>query len=299
MLGALPLKQHVVEFIIGTGVVTDGVVDATSTTGPWSWHVPDGVCELTFDGVAGGRGGQGGASVASMVSAGGGCGGGSGAALFGQVFKVRPSSTLTITLGAGGTGGSMNADGVNGGHTTVSGLLPGHCVWAEAAGSVVMRGSNSYQGPSPTASTTSATLGGGGPDMADPGSDGNSWAYLMTLMIGVSPVSGNGGTGGGGKVGESGGSGQEAIASYDNTFFNLVHVDGSSRSGAGTFTGGVSRGGGGPGLMSEFGLGGIGGTGAAGGDAPIYGAGGGGGAGGFVGGKGGDGYVRFTYWSAT
>jgi hypothetical protein len=33
------MKQHVVEFIRGSGVVTDGVVDVSSVNGPWKWVV--------------------------------------------------------------------------------------------------------------------------------------------------------------------------------------------------------------------------------------------------------------------
>ena len=59
MLNGLNLRQHVVEFIRGTGVVTDGVVDATSTTGPWTWTMPR-AQEATLDMCGAGGGGAGG-----------------------------------------------------------------------------------------------------------------------------------------------------------------------------------------------------------------------------------------------
>ena len=74
MLNGLNLTQHVVEFVRGAGLVTDGVVDATSTTGPWTWTMPRAL-EATIDACGAGGGGAGGGSPT------GGGGGGGGARL--------------------------------------------------------------------------------------------------------------------------------------------------------------------------------------------------------------------------
>lgn len=298
MLGSSPLKQHIVEFILGVGVVTDRVIDASDTTGPFTWNVPSDVAEIILDGCAGGEGGAGGGSAALMISAGGGAGGGNGTSLVRQFVSVYPNSVLTVTVSSGGSGGDVNQGGGSSSATIIEGFLPGRCTWGADLGSVFMKGSNAYQGPNPEASTTDATKGGGGPE-GDAGADGGSFNYQFNLMVGVYPITGNGGPGGGGNTIGDGGRGGEQMAGFDQPFNNLVDASPNPRWGLGTNSGGVSRGGGGSGLMSAFGLGGAGGTGAIGGDAPAYGAGGGGGAGGFAGGKGGDGYVRLTYWSAT
>ena len=72
-LGGPVLRQHVVEFIDGTGVKTDGVVDTSDTATPFSWVVPVGVTKLYITGCGGGAGGSGGHD--SATSAGGGGGG--------------------------------------------------------------------------------------------------------------------------------------------------------------------------------------------------------------------------------
>ena len=56
MLAGLKLRTHVVEFVRGTGVVTDGVVDAASPNGPWTWVVPDCI-DLEIDATSAGSGG--------------------------------------------------------------------------------------------------------------------------------------------------------------------------------------------------------------------------------------------------
>ena len=76
------------------------------------WIVPDDiyVCWVTMSGAGGGGGGG---------TSGGdhGHGGGSGEYVHEQMVKVTPGQNISITIGSGGSGGSVNADGFNGGDT--------------------------------------------------------------------------------------------------------------------------------------------------------------------------------------
>jgi hypothetical protein len=76
MLGGPVVRQHYVEFIRGTGVKLDGVADATSANGPWTWVVPKDVSVIFVTGV--GAGGGGGTSRAASPGARAGGGGASG-----------------------------------------------------------------------------------------------------------------------------------------------------------------------------------------------------------------------------
>lgn len=168
MIGGPTVRQHVVEFIRGTGVRTDGVADATSTNGPWTWVVPEGVTEVYIDACGAGQSGGAGAYQVSALSAGGGCGGGNGAALWYFRAAVTPQSSLQITLGAGGTG-SATSDGAysNGGTTSIAGLLPARgCI----AGTLTLRGGDTYGGNPPTSSTSAVATQGQGNGTA--GADG-------------------------------------------------------------------------------------------------------------------------------
>ena len=131
-LGGPVIRQHVVEFIRGVGVITDGVTDASDTTSPWTWVVPNGVAQIFLTGCAGGAGGGGGHN-ATAARAGGG-GGGSGASVVNLPVLVYPSASLTVTVGAGGTGGPANTQG-NGGDPTTIANLPTRSLWAQAFGS--------------------------------------------------------------------------------------------------------------------------------------------------------------------
>jgi hypothetical protein len=102
---------------------------AFTTPGTYSFRVPrssDGNASMILFGAGGG--GAGAVTGAGPVSQFGG-GGGGGAYIQSRV-RVKPGSTLTVVVGAGGTGGAaettvttgINAGG-NGGSTSVSGLL--------------------------------------------------------------------------------------------------------------------------------------------------------------------------------
>lgn len=311
-LGGNVLRQHVVEFIRGTGIVTDGVIDATSLNGPWTWQVPDGVAELTTSFCGAGSSGGAGAYQAGALSAGGGAGGRGGEVVLDHVFYVVPRAILTITLGAGGVG-TNSSDGANntGGRTQISGLLPGFLVinnTATAKGGMDLW-HYSWLGTAPTSSLSAVSTRGQGQSVdgtsgATSTQDVDATIFYAKIYAGNWLLSSNGGGGfAGGVVGGNGGA---CIQPY-RTLAAYYKKDASnwSDTSTGTLSSGCSCGGGGRGSLSLFsGLAPAGGNGDAIGssaNSSSYGAGGGGGGGSGTarraGGNGGDGYVRFTYWS--
>jgi hypothetical protein len=71
--------------------------------------------------AVGGGGGGGGAAGGALGSSGGG--GGSGAYVDGWYTPIQIANARAITIGLGGAGGASGQPGVQGGHTTVSGLI--------------------------------------------------------------------------------------------------------------------------------------------------------------------------------
>ena len=299
-LGGNRLRQHVVEFIRGTGVVTDGVVDATSLNGPWTWQVPDGVAELRFDGCAGGQSGTGGAAISGgITSVGGGAGGSPGGGVIDAKLVVIPGWIITVTLGSGGPAVAAGNRGISGGNTVVSGPgLPNFSAFSTQ--SIFLRGASAWQGNLPTASAGGSGLGSNGVAGNAGDTTGNEGTGLAPL--GAVHQSGfDGGPiahgGAGNPTGSVAGFNGALTAGFTSFWGRTLDIQANGARAVGTTDGTVSSGGGGSGTPSLFGFGGLGGSGGPGQNSPSYGAGGGGGAGGFGGGAGGDGYVRFTYWS--
>ena len=305
MLG-FKLRQHVVEFLPGIGMVTDGATDATSLNGPWTWTVPEGFLgKPTIDACAGGSGGCGGGSIASgQISAGGGAGGAVHAFLNYNAMSFLPGEQITVTCGAAGlgaaagTGTSPGVKGQSGGATSV--------VAPNGIGGDLTRylfcGTPGYYdlgaGGGQTSSTGAANGGAGMSDgMNSPG--GNNSQNWNTPYGYVYVAAGcNGGSGGssgtvngnGGNTGIGGVGNQEGWSGFSG-----------AGGGSGTNSGGVSMGGGGAGQSGPFGSGGYGGgpnnPTMTGGNATGWGASAGGGAGGYAGGNGVPGMVRITFWS--
>lgn len=301
--GSPVMRQHVVEFIVGTGVVTDGVTDATSENGPWTWTVPLGVSRLELDATAPGGGGGGGAATAGNISAGGGGGGSSGPCVWGAQLPVVPNADLTITLGVGGTGGGVGGVGVNPGATTIAGTLLNHTqgVFRLNQNFAFYNGRGVNGNGSATVAGTGG-LGGGSPAVASAATGVNTTAVTSSYLGGTFHASNGAGGGSGNASGSVNGSdgGQNSSTGTLGWGYHVANSGDviATGKGVGNNAAGCSRGGGGGGGNSLFGRGGVGGNGgAAGGAAGGYGAGGGGGGADGAGGAGGDGYVRFTYWS--
>lgn len=279
----LPFTPQMVEF-----------TSSGSTTIPTGSSVIE--C-ITIGGGGGGGSGRRGAAGSARFGGGGAAGGAYSVNIFSVAEVGGTGTSLTITVGAAGTGGaaqtSNDTDGVNGvvggdsrvaaGATTLCNAVGGSVgsggtASAGGGGSAISTG-GSFIGATGASSSTSATpstgsgagqSGGGGgagggidtSDVARPGSNGGSGGRSGTSA-------GNGG--GGGNTGVGGGT---------------PTATGLGRAGAG-------GGGGGGSTSAAGGAGGVGGT--------YGGAGGGGGAGvngnnSGAGGNGGPGYVRIIYW---
>lgn len=318
MLGGPVLRQHVVEFVPGVGVITDGIVDATSTAGPWDWTSP--VDELEFEGVGAGGGGAGGQNTGTQRA--GGSGGGSGLAAKGKLL-TRRGDVLTITPGAGGPGtaaGSGFSSATAGGDLTVSGLTRISAVvgvLGATANTLVLSG-----GAPGTRSATAGTSGaaggggaksfGGGAVLRDAGPGAGSAAAATPTVGGSGLESATYSVLGIFLYAQGGSAGGPASTSPTTAGANggAWHVGAANRvlgsgqtttpSGIGTQDGTNSYGGGGDGGASPYGRPGLGGDGNADNatDASGYGAGGAGGGGNGAGKAGSPSYLRFTYWSA-
>lgn len=304
MLGGPVIQEHVVEFLLGSGVKTDGVLDSTSASGPWTWVVPMGVAQIFVTGCGAGSGGDGGTNT---TNSGGGGGGGSGMYFVDFPVDVVQNTSLQVTIGAKGTGGTPTVAATAGGDTTIQFVVTP--IMTDTGSTLKFLGGG--------AGTTSTSSNGGR------GSDGGkvvlgtaggtsagtptAGTNLSLLDIGGYGLIMTGGAGGGaasstGSTAGANGGGQSSTITNFRTYFWTTVSEASGNlptGGTGNTTGTVSRGGGGIGGSSLFGEGGNGGNGGANGtNATGYGAGGGGGGGTANGGDGSDGYLRITYWSA-
>ena len=310
--GGPAFKQHVVEFIVGTGVVTDGVVNATgtgTTVGPWPWTVPAGVAELFSDGVGGGTSGSGGGVSGGTLNTGGGGGGPAGVGWLGQRSATIPGSVLQITIGSGGAAVAAGASGIGGGNTTVtatSGMISPPLFFNGLVDVVPGAGSTAPTGTSASgANGRNSGLGSGGGNGGSAGGVGSNGSPpgvpTYSKARGDSWSIGSGGGGASNATGTvAGANGGISLSTTGNSLTSSLFAA-INTAAVGNTTGTLSRGGGGSGAPSVFGPGGNGGAGGAAGSAPAstsYGAGGGGGGGDGGGGAGINGYVRFTYWSA-
>lgn len=239
-----------------------------STAGSFSFVVPPKVKLVFITKIGGGCGGGGGHST-------GGAGGGGGAAtaLIGFPLAVTPGSTLSLVVGAKGTGGAVENNGTAGTESTVTGGL--HLVPQAAppgAGGSAGAGTNGGAGGAtytfPSGNTDSAPSGDADNGSASTAKTAGSWVGMtfpgFTGGAGAGTGSGNGGNG---------------------------------RQWTGANVSGGANIGGGSGGGSLFGTGGAGGaTTTAGSNASGAGAGGGGGGQNRAGGDGTDGMI-VIYWA--
>lgn len=93
---------------------TNGLIKKTDFTASGSFTVPADVTILYIEGCGGGGGGG--------LSPMGNYSGGNGAVFKNGIITVTPSSVITVTIGAGGTG-VVSADGGNGGNSSFGSLV--------------------------------------------------------------------------------------------------------------------------------------------------------------------------------
>jgi hypothetical protein len=292
-LGGPVVRQHYVEFIRGTGVKLDGVVDGTSTNGPWTWVVPKDVSQIFVTGVGAGGGGAG--SATATPSARGSCGGASGLGVTFLACAVTPDKSLTVTVGAKGTGGATG-NGTAGGATTITNL-----VYSPIDNTTTLDLKGGGLGGTAGAPTGACNIGSGPNAAANAATPAAGSASLQTGTWSPTDqrISACGGasSGGASTTGSVNGANGGGVTTPHWLYSAMANLHSG---GTGDNTGTVSRSGGGCGAPSIMGYGGDGGDGgAAGSNATGYGSGGGGaGGGGAAGGNGADGYIGIFYWSA-
>jgi hypothetical protein len=297
------IKEHVVEFVPGTGIITDGVANSNSTFGPWNWNIPFNILEsIRIDAIAGGSGGGGGGNVAAQVNAnssGGGTGGGVGAVINFELLTALPGETLTITVGAGGSGGGPGQGAPAGGGTSVqTASSPGGTsqkgiyvvpVAGGGNGATQNNGTSAPGGNPPRWVNGSEYISNGQGPATGPG--GIAYGYILPGFTYIFRSSG-GGAAANANGAIAGANGGAAILTYES-LLNYIN-----QGGLGTTDGTISYGGGGAGASILGGIGGSGGNGEQpGGNGGFPGGAGGGGGGNAAGGSGADGYVRIRYRS--
>ena len=97
------------------GFVQQFFVETITFNGSATWTCPTGVTEIEYLVVAGGAGGGGGRGSGDA-----GAGGGAGGFRTGTGLSVTAGTTYTITVGAGGTKGTLTR-GTNGGDSSIAG----------------------------------------------------------------------------------------------------------------------------------------------------------------------------------
>lgn len=160
-----------------------------------TFTVPPGVTTLYVSGcAAGGGGGSGGSNnggQSSLVGGGGGGGGGAGQSIIKQPYTVTPGQSISITIGAAGTGGvgpvtsGAGSAGTSGGNTVVGSLITLSGGAAGTGGGAVL--SNTIGGGG------AGGAGGSGYPVGGNGSDGN---YMGQGGLGASCPFGGGGANG-------------------------------------------------------------------------------------------------------
>lgn len=246
-------------------------------TSSGTFVIPSDVSVVWLDCCSGGAGGGGG----DPTPGGGGGGGSASLTVFQVPVAVTPGETLTITIGAAGTGGAVGANGGLGGLTTVAG---GFGVFRVSLSQHTggRKGENPNGGDSGSLgfnmSSATGGAGGGGASIIS-GLGGASLAAHMISADNIRERSSCGSAGG---------------ALNFNSGFSVGFANIGDNYPYSVGTGNSSGGGGGIGGSCRYGRGGAGGSnGAAGSNATGYGAGGGGGSGNSAGGNGSPGFLRF------
>jgi len=177
-------------------------------------YTPPATCSFIFVTAAGGGGGGGGTFNTNSQGAGGGGGGG------GWFYSVYPGgNSFLYTVGAGGTAGTVNNDGSNGGDTTFKSNATG---LTDTAGGglggnkgITSRGGNAAQGGTVTINNTSNVVynskgGAGSAGQLIMGGNGGS-----TILASPTGGTGLGTAGAAGDAGGGGGAGGNSSGSQN------------------------------------------------------------------------------------
>jgi hypothetical protein len=204
-------------------------VDVQEFDASGTWTKPAGAVRVLVEGVAGGgEGGDAAAAASGANSKGSGGGGGEYRRVWFDASDL--ASTVTVTIGAGGTGGS--GTGNSGGNTSF-GTAGAHMIC------------NGGSGGGQAASSTAAGFGILGGAGGTGGSGGRGFAGgpggngMGSATLGASGPGGNAGNGwGGGGTGRSSGSAGNALAGIAGSLYG-----GGGGGGLSTSTGGSAAGG--------------------------------------------------------
>lgn len=278
-----------------------------NTPGSHTWDVPEGVEWVWVTAIAGGGGG--GSSRKFFGTDPGAHGGGSGESCEGRIIPVTPGGTLACLVGAGGAGGSNNANATNFDANVGSVEVGGNSGFGGGDTTVgPIRLVGGYGGSRP--SLSNAGMGGGCTAIQGSGLSGAGGSNAGRREVGSNP--GEAGWQANKKTGPRAMSGSGGGGSGSNTLSSAVGGGQAPYAGGAAGTATTASGGGG-GAASLFGPGSDGGDEDANADtvaAGAYGAGGGGGGGNTLtyggptitawsGADGGDGYVLLTWIAVT
>lgn len=183
--------QQIITFDQDGGIVLAYVTGTTSetwdTAGDYTWTVPEGVTSAYVECTGAGGGGNGDGTPDNEGTGGPGGGGGEYAAE--PDYQLTPGSTITLSVGAGGTGGNSGQGG-----------QPGSDTWFDNGG-VYANGGNANDG---------FFLGGSG-------GTGSTNTIHHNGGNGASSVYGNTGGCGGGASGTASGAGGNGVAASGST----------------------------------------------------------------------------------
>jgi len=191
---------------------TTNIIYRITTTGAGAWTVPSNWNSATNNVylIGGGGGGAGGDSPTTNRRGGGG-GGGGGFTLVSN-FSASPGSSISLVVGAAGTGGAGGGSaGATGGNTTwnggaytagggVNGITPGVGTGGGGAGGTGSTFNGGAGGNATNISTggSGGSSGGGGGGAGGPlGAGGNGFAGGTNASANASSGGGGGGNGGG------------------------------------------------------------------------------------------------------
>lgn len=183
--------------VSGSPITTSGTLAITSTTpaiqvftSSGTWTKPAGCTFVDVELFSGGGGGSGGAVEASGTVAGGGGGGGAGSYARARFLASDLTGTVTVTVGAAGSGGTGAAStGGSGGLGSSGGATSFGSYVSTAAGT---------KGLAPSTTGGSGGSNGAGMFISAPGGNGGTGAAGSSVSGPPGPLGGQGGSGGGG-----------------------------------------------------------------------------------------------------
>ena len=222
-------------------------LDAIPFLSSGTYVVPAGIAEIIVFGYGGGGGGGAG-YVTGGGTTGAGGGGGSGASIVTTTVPVIPGETLTITIGAGGTGGpnisGTGSPGAVGGSTIVAGSLSTLTLPGGTGGAGGTTGAGGAPGSAITSLATVCSVGGTGGTYTNSGAAGTGSIRVVSGGAGGGTPPGGGGGGGGGSCVGTGGTGGLGAVTVGGGSTNANPGDAAAaNSGAGGGGGGGAAGG--------------------------------------------------------